>query len=180
MYTCSLYNYILHFCEYRNYYLKLVRKVTIYFFNSCESLRDCDVTDFQHVIFSHEFFFFFYILSCIKKSWTCTFGMRLYLRDRYCINMCAKREDCYGYTAKLIRILKKFANTKNPHYSQIRSLYILVTIYIIEVMINYVISKNVRFDKIRTCMKVHISSGVARQIARKLTLTCIFLFLKKI
>lgn len=113
--------------------------------------------------------FFIYILSCIKKSWTCTFGMRLYLRDRYYINMCAKREDCYGYTAKLIRILKKFANTKNPHYSQIRSLYILVTIYIIEVTINYVISKNVRFDKIRTCMKVHIPSGVARQIARKLT-----------
>lgn len=95
--------------------------------------------------------------------------MRLYLRDRYYINMCAKREDCYGYTAKLIRILKKIANTKNPHYSQIRSLYILVTIYIIEVTINYVISKNIRFDKIRTCMKVHISSGVARQIARKLT-----------
>lgn len=116
------------------------------------------------------FFIFFYILSCIKKSWTCTFGMRLYLRDRYYINVCAKHEDCYGYTAKLIRILKKFANTKkNPHYSQIRSLYILVTIYIIEVTINYVISKNVRFDKIRTCMKVHIPSGVARQIARKLT-----------
>lgn len=90
-----------------------------------------------------------------------------------------ERSLLYKYvceTWRLIRLyskinphIKKFANTKNPHYSQIRSLYILVTIYIIEVTINYVISKNIRFDKIRTCMKVHIPSGVARQIARKLT-----------
>lgn len=74
--------------------------------------------------------------------------MRLYLRDRYHINLCAKHEDSIRLNSKINPHIKKFANPKKTNDSQILSLYIFVTIYIIEVMIhvNYVCVSDVRFD----------------------------------
>lgn len=117
------------------------------FFNSCEILPDCDVTDFQLVIF------------LTKRKIVLHFDLHKKILDMHIQNASVfERSLLYKYvceTWRLIRLnskinphIKKFANPKKPNDSQILSLYIFVTIYIIEVMIhvNYVRVSDVHFE----------------------------------
>lgn len=98
-----------------------------------------------------------------------------------------ERSLLYKYvceTWRLIRLnskinphIRKFANPKNQWFSDPFAVHICNDIY-------YWSDDTCKlctciwcpFWLNTTCMKVHISSGVARQIARKLTLTCIYFF----